>query len=92
MKHGNDWLGIDPKPLIGEVEFEMAAFDFIDTSELQNATQELLTERIRLLASKSELSEERIRDWTFIRLILSAIWSIEDHDDPSIAIKLAHLL
>ncbi len=86
------WLAIDPKGIIGDTEFEIAAFNFIDKNELENISSTLFLERIEKIADKAKLSPQRIKDWTFIRLILSAAWSMEDKSNPSKAIKLAKLL
>ncbi len=80
------WLCIDPKGVIGEAEFEMAAFDFVDKN-----SPELMLERIEKLATLANLSPERLRDWTFVRLILSAVWSLEDRGDLSTALSLAQV-
>ncbi len=92
LRHGDNWLAIDPKGVIGEREFEAAAFNFIADTEIEGATKELLLQRIRALAEKGNFSFERLRDWTFVRCVLSASWSIEDGADPSQALKLAALL
>ena len=94
LKHGNEWLAIDPKGVIGEAEFEIAAFDFMYISEL-TATVDvkmILETRVELLAQKSGLDQQRIKDWVFVRLILMAAWFIEDNGDPSWAINLAELI
>lgn len=94
LKHGNEWLAIDPKGVVGEAEFEIAAFDFMYITELATTVnvKKIFTERINLLAQKSNLDAQRIKDWVFVRLVLMAVWLIEDNDDPSRAIKLAELL
>jgi len=92
LQNDDEWLATDPKGIIGDVEFEIAAFDFIDKNELQEATPTLFIERIERIANKAKLSPERIREWIFVRLILSAAWSIEDKGNPNKAIKLAQLL
>lgn len=93
LQNDNEWIVIDPKGIIGEKEFEIAAFDFIDASELQNKNlQQLLVARIQSLAQKAQVDFLRLKNWVFVRLILSAAWSIEDHDDPNRAIYLAELL
>jgi streptomycin 6-kinase len=95
LKDGNKWLAIDPKGIIGDAEFEIAAFDFLQCDELADKSidlKKLFEERLELLANKSKLNSQRIRDWVFVRLALSAAWSIEDISDPSRAIKLANLL
>lgn len=94
LKHGNEWLAIDPKGVIGEVEFEIAAFDFMYVNELAATidVKNLLAKRVELLAQKSGLDAQRIKYWVFVRLILMAAWCIEDNGDPRGAIKLAELL
>ena len=80
IQNGEDWLAIDPKAIIGEAEFEIAAFDSIDIEELH------------ILAEKSGLEAERVIDWVFVRLALSAAWTIEDNGNPSIYIELLEKL
>lgn len=92
LKHENNWLAIDPQGVIGERAFEYAAFDFVDSKELRTITSEKFLKRIELLAKKAELSFERLKDWVFVRLVLSIAWSIEDKGDPAQGIFLAQLL
>jgi len=94
LKNGDSWFAIDPKGIIGEPEFEIAAFDFIDSTELDNnlEAKNLFHNRIEMVAARSNLSAERIRDWVLVRLVLSAAWYIEDNNDPILAIKLAEML
>jgi len=94
LKNNDTWLAIDPKGIIGESEFEVAAFDFIHGTELTNnlEAKKLFLDRINILAKRSNLSAERIRNWTLVRLILSAAWHIEDNGDPGLDIKLAEIL
>jgi streptomycin 6-kinase len=94
LKDGEHWLAIDPKGIVGESEFEMAAFDFMNINELANMSnvKNILEARIDLLAAKAQLNPKRINDWIFIRLILMAAWHVEDNGDPSGAMKLAEAL
>jgi len=94
LKNGDTWLTIDPKGIIGEPEFEIAAFDFIHDAELVRDLEikELFLNRVKTIAERSNLNAERIRDWVFVRLVLSAVWYIEDNGDPGSAIKLAKVL
>lgn len=94
LKHGDDWILIDPKGIIGEEEFEIAAFDFISDIEL-NGNQNiknLFNARCKLIANKSKLDMERIRNWVFVRLILSAVWYIDDNGDPCKVLNLAKII
>ncbi len=93
LQNGNLWVAIDPKGIVGDAEFEMAAFDFIHQSELENNNiKEIFAKRLNQIAQKSHLDATRIKHWVLVRLILSAVWSIEDNDDPSWAINLAKKL
>lgn len=94
LENGDSWLTIDPKGIIGEPEFEIAAFDFIHSTELVNnlEVKKLFHHRIKMVAEKSNLSAERISAWVLVRLVLSAAWYIEDNNDPNLAIKLAEIL
>jgi streptomycin 6-kinase len=94
LKHNDSWLAIDPKGIIGEPEFEIAAFDFMYITELANMidVKQIFEKRMAMLAQKSNLDAQRIKDWVFVRLILMAAWLIEDNGDPSWAIKLAQIL
>jgi streptomycin 6-kinase len=94
LQNGNDksrrssqsedgWLVIDPKGVIGESAYEVAAF-------IRNPMPELLTHddapniihnRITRLAGLLELSERRILDWCFVQAVLSWMWAIEDGCD-----------
>lgn len=94
LKHGNEWLAIDPKGIVGEPEFEIAAFDFMNIAELGGAIEikNKFESRINLLAQKAHLDSQRIKDWVFVRLMLMAAWQVEDQCDSQPAFKLAKKL
>jgi len=94
LKNENSWLTIDPKGIIGETAFEVAAFDFIHDSEITDTLEvrELFLSRIKAVAAKSNVNAERLKNWVFVRLILSAVWYIEDNGDPGLVIRLADIL
>lgn len=94
LKDGNHWVAIDPKGIVGEAEFEIAAFDFMYINELANKrnVKNIFKSRINLLAEKAQLKPQRIKKWIFVRLILMVAWHVEDNSDPSWAIKLAEAL
>ncbi len=94
IKHEDEWLAIDPKGIVGDAEFEIAAFDIIHPSEfpLGSKVIDLFAQRINSLAQKSGLDVERIKNWVFVRLILSTAWSIEDNTEIGPCIDLANAL
>lgn len=93
LRQNDGWIVIDPKGVIGEAEFEAAAFDFIHPIEMNNIeVKSLFLQRATLLSLKSQLDLKRLTDWVFVRLVLSAVWAIEDDSDPSWALKMVKLL
>lgn len=90
LSFGSSWVAIDPKGIIGEIEFEAAGFDFIHESELSNKDiPGLLSQRTESLAKKLQIDPYRLRNWVFIRLVLAACWMIEDGGDPGAFLNLA---
>ena len=73
------WLAIDPKGVIGELEYELGAGlrnpDEMPELFLARGTIE---RRLSQLTSKLDLDHERALAWAFAEAVLSAIWSVED--------------
>ena len=92
LRNNENWLFIDPKGIVGEIEFEIANFDIFSKSEIKTANSKIFQERIEKIALKTTKSYQRIRDWIFVRLILSAAWYIESFENPETELKLANLL
>ena len=73
------WIAIDPKGVIGEVEYEFGAM-------LRNPAErpDLFTDRVTIarrvdaLVAAHQLDRQRIFGWAFAQAVLSAIWEIED--------------
>lgn len=88
------WRVIDPKGIVGELGFEIAAFDFIHQSELENNLDipSLFKNRIEKFSHKSGLEATRLAQWVYVRLMMSAAWFVEDQGDPEQAIVLARQL
>ena len=84
------WLAIDPKGVVGEIEYEIGA-------SLRNpyekpemfASPETIQRRLSIYEASLKLNAGRALAWGFAQAVLSAIWSIEDgfrvdFNDPSI--------
>ncbi len=73
------WVAIDPKGVLGEIEYEIGALlrNPIDNPELfvQPATVE---RRLELIASRLNLDHRRALAWGFAQAVLSTIWGAED--------------
>ncbi len=90
------WLAIDPKGVVGEIEYEIGAI-LRNPQEMPElcASTTIIEGRIRLLAGGLNLDCDRVRAWSFVQAVLSAVWGIEDGHtvdatDPSLL--LAHAL
>lgn len=83
LQHGDRWLAIDPKGVVGEAEYEIGAL-------LRNPSVERLAgpdavglqrRRIEVLSEELGYDKRRIRDWAVAQAALSCWWGIEDHAD-----------
>jgi len=73
------WLAIDPKGVMGEVEYEIGAGlrNPVEKPELF-ASPEAVERRLRCFEAKLKLNSDRALAWGFAQAVLSAIWSVED--------------
>ena len=73
------WVAIDPKGVIGELEYEIGAVlrNPGEWPELFLARATIET-RLKAFSSKLNLDYERMLAWSFAQAVLSAIWDIED--------------
>ncbi|HEY3027799.1 MAG TPA: aminoglycoside phosphotransferase family protein [Pyrinomonadaceae bacterium] len=73
------WLAIDPKGVIGEIEYEIGAVlrNPFERPELF-AARSTIERRLNQFARRLNLDTGRALAWGFAQAVLSAIWSIED--------------
>lgn len=90
------WLAIDPKGVIGDVEYEIGAIlrNPIERPDLFTSL-DTINSRLQRLAAALRLDGERVLQWAFAQAVLSAIWAVEDGfcveaDNPTM--HLAHTL
>jgi streptomycin 6-kinase len=90
------WVAIDPKGVVGEIEYEMGAIlrNPVELPELFTSTA-TVEQRLNRLARMLSLDYDRALAWAFAQAVLSAIWDIEDGytvrpDHP--ALKLVHAI
>jgi len=92
------WLAIDPKGVIGEVEYELGAVLRNPIERLASFSSTRAVEhRLSLLGSHLRLNLDRVLAWAFAQAVLSAIWTVEDRhpplpDDPILILILARRL
>jgi streptomycin 6-kinase len=73
------WLAIDPKGVIGEVEYEIGA-GLRNPNEKPElfASPQTVEKRLSCFEAKLKLNSDRALAWGFAQAVLSAIWSVED--------------
>ena len=76
---GRGGLAIDPKGVVGELEFEIGAA-VRNPSERPELflSSSTIERRLEQFTSKLNLDFERTLGWAFAQAVLSAIWAIED--------------
>ena len=81
-EHG--WVAIDPKGVVGEWEYEVAALlrNPVEQPKLfvNSAT---IIRRLEILTTLLPLNHSRALRWSYAQSILSAIWDFEDQLKPN---------
>jgi streptomycin 6-kinase len=73
------WTAIDPKGVVGEIEYELGASlrNPYEEPELF-ASPKTIESRLKYYESKLKIDFNRALEWGFAQAVLSAIWTIED--------------
>lgn len=79
------WLAIDPKPMAAEWSFAVAPAVWNRAEEAARAHNLRIHLRLRadVVAEAAGLEEERVRAWTFVRLVVNALWAAEHLPDSA---------
>jgi len=73
------WLAIDPKGVVGELEYEIGAVLRNPQEQSQLfLSPSTIERRLNQFTKKLNLDRERTIRWAFAQAVLSAIWEIED--------------
>lgn len=85
LSHKNSWIAIDPKGIIGDPAYEIAAFirNPIPDLLMMSDPKDIIEKRIHLFADLLKISSQRIIQWNFVQSALAWAWSLEDKCDPS---------
>ena len=73
------WLAIDPKPVAGEWAYAVAPIVW-NRAEVAATAHNLRTHvrlRAQVVADAAALDPDRVQEWTFVRLVLNALWAAE---------------
>src|SRR5687767_9766137 len=73
------WVAIDPKGVIGELEYEVGAIlrNPVELSDFFTSTS-VVKHRLALISDTLNLNHARALAWAFAQALLSAIWEVED--------------
>jgi streptomycin 6-kinase len=79
----NAWKIIDPKGVIGSIEFEVIRFLMNPSPALleQPNPKKIIERRIEQLHVLFGFEKKRLRDWLFVQAVLSACWAQEGGGD-----------
>ena len=90
---GETWLAIDPQGLWGDPAYEVANFfgnprDFPEITLAKDRPMQvaLSLEKLLGLPAKTTLA------WAFVHSCISAVWSLEDGQDPTYRLRVAGLI
>jgi streptomycin 6-kinase len=97
IHHGNvldfgarGWLAIDPKGLVGERGFDFANL-FCNPDRATATATGRLARQVEVVAVAAGLERGRLLRWILAFAGLSAAWSLEDGDEPTLALAVAEL-
>lgn len=73
------WVVIDPKGVVGELEYEVGALlrNPVELPELYT-NPVIFNRRVEILTEMLGLDQSRVIKWSFAQSVLSRIWDIED--------------
>ena len=74
------WLVIDPKPLSGDPHFEPAPMLWNRWDEVVSSgnVRDAVRRRFHTILDAAGLDEDRARDWVVLRVVLNAVWELEE--------------
>lgn len=77
------WLAIDPQAVAGEPAFAAAPIVWNRPDETARAHNPRSHVKMRagIISDAAGLDDDRVRAWTFFRLVQNAMWAAEDEDD-----------
>ncbi len=92
MSYENNWVMIDPKGVMGTVEFEIAAFLINPSNIVKLNIADIINVRVNELSKILALDSLELLQWSFVRAILASCWCIEDNLNPQNFISIAEAI
>lgn len=80
LNQDRGYIAIDPKGIIGELEYEVAAFMCNPIGRLRDCNDlfEILNRRVNLIAAEFGFSEYRVKLWTYVHATMACLWAEQD--------------
>ncbi len=77
------WVVIDPKGMMGEPAYEVAAFIRNPIPELlaSAAVLDIIKHRIQVFSKLLGIDSQRMSEWCFVQAVLAWVWALEDGGD-----------
>jgi streptomycin 6-kinase len=96
LDQGRGWVAIDPKGVVGEIEYEVGAA-MRNPCELPDVftNRRIIDARLDRFCTVLRLDRGRVLRWSFAQAVLSAVWGVEDGElvgPDNIALRLAAVL
>lgn len=93
LQNGNGWVSIDPKGVIGEPAYEVAAFIRNPMPELLEHpnVSNIIDNRINQFAKTLNFSKQRIIKWCYVQAVLAWVWAMADKCDETYFKKMTEL-
>ncbi|MEQ9115235.1 MAG: aminoglycoside phosphotransferase family protein [Rickettsiales bacterium] len=81
LKNKDGWVAIDPKGIVGELEYEVGAFlrNPIDTSN-HFLDKRIFIQRVNYICSHLQLNSQRVMRWCFVQLVLAISYKIQNKE------------
>ncbi|QOR64739.1 hypothetical protein IM538_12805 [Cytobacillus suaedae] len=77
LSSGNSqWTAIDPKGLVGEVEYDLIQYMLNKLPE--NNAFDVIKKRVEIFTEELQLNEQRLLLWGYCHTVLSTSWSVDD--------------
>lgn len=73
------WTAIDPKGLIGEIEYDLIQYMLNKLPE--NNTYDVIKRRVAIFTEELQLIEQRLLLWGYCHTVLSTSWSVDDNQN-----------
>lgn len=88
--HNRGWVAIDPHGYLGEPAYEFScALRNPGDDPRVFAKPAILARRLEIIVERTGLDRTRLLLWSYTTAVLSALWSLEDGEDPARGISTA---